>query len=56
MSPFELINGRLLRTSFDWNTPIASTVLEKLNQDKAIQIATRMQEALKKGKEIMEKA
>ena len=56
MSPFELINGRLPRTSFDWNTPTASTVPEKLNQDKAIQIATRMQEALKKGKEIMEKA
>jgi hypothetical protein len=56
MSPYELINGRLPRTSFDWNTPMASTVQEKLSQDKARQVATRMQEALKQGRELMAKA
>ena len=53
MSPYELINGRLPRTSFDWNTPKVTMVLEKLNQDKARQIATRMHEALEKGKALM---
>src|SRR5450432_4017507 len=56
MSPFQLVNGRLPRTSFDWNTPKASTVQEKLNQDRAIQIATRMHEAIEKGKEFMARA
>jgi hypothetical protein len=40
MSLFQLVNGRLPHTSFDWNTPKASTVKEKLNQEQAIQIAT----------------
>jgi hypothetical protein len=56
MSPFELINGRLPRTSFDWNTPTSISALEKLSQGKAREIASRMKEALEKGRELMEKA
>ena len=56
MSPFELINGRLPRTSFDWNTPMTATVAEKLGRNKARKIATRMQEAWRKGKELILKA
>jgi hypothetical protein len=53
MSPFELLNGRLPRTSFDWNNPEPQTVTESLNQEKAKALATRMQQALQKGKELM---
>jgi hypothetical protein len=56
MSPYELIHGRLPRTSFDWNTPAAATVQERLSQEQARQVATRMQDALKLGKELMAKA
>jgi hypothetical protein len=53
MSPYELLNGRLPRTSFDWETPKAQTPTEQISQDKARAIATRMQEALRKGKQLM---
>jgi hypothetical protein len=56
MSGFELVNGRPPRTSFDWDTPEAATVQERLNQDKAKAIATRMYEAINKAKSIMAKA
>ena len=53
MSPYELLNGRLPRTSFDWNTPVAATVPERLNQERAREVATRMHSAIEKAKEIM---
>jgi transposase InsO family protein len=56
MTPYELINGRLPRTSFDWNTPEATTAQEQLNQDKAREVAERMKAAIEKGKEFMAKA
>src|SRR6266536_3361180 len=48
MAPYELIHGRLPRTSFDWNTPTATTVQERLSQEKARQVATRMQSSSRK--------
>ena len=56
MAPYELIHGRLPRTSFDWNTPTATTVQERLSQEKARQVATRMQEACALGRELMAKS
>jgi hypothetical protein len=53
MSPYELQNGRLPRTSFDWETPNAQTPTEQISQEKAREIATRMQQALEKGRELM---
>jgi hypothetical protein len=55
MSPFQLINRRLPRTSFDWKT-LLSIPVEKLSQDKARAIATRMQEVLEIGKNLIKKA
>jgi hypothetical protein len=56
MSPYELLHGRLPRTSFDWNTPAAATVQEQLSQEKARQLATRIHQTIEKGKELMAKA
>jgi hypothetical protein len=56
MLPYELLNGRLPRTSFDWNMPEAATVQEQISQEKARQLATRMYQTIKKGKELMAKA
>jgi hypothetical protein len=56
MALYELIHSRLPRTSFDWNTPAATTVQEGLSQEKARQVATCIQEALKLGRELMAKA
>jgi Chromo (CHRromatin Organisation MOdifier) domain len=56
MSPFELLYGRLPRTSFDWNTPKASSPQEQLSQSKAQEVAKRMQGALELAKENMAKA
>src|SRR6266536_2958901 len=56
MAPYELIHGRLPRTAFDWNTLIATTVQERLSQEKARQVATRMQEACALGRELMAKS
>ena len=53
MSGYELINGWLPQISFDWNTPQASTVQEKLSQEAARALANRMKDALAKGKEVM---
>ena len=55
MSGFEMVNGRPLRTSFDWDSPEAATVPERLGQKKAKAIAIRMHEAIEKGKEFMAK-
>jgi hypothetical protein len=53
MSPYELLNGRLLRTSFDWST-LTTVPQDKLSEAKARQIAGRMEDAIKRGKENME--
>ena len=55
MSPYELLNGRLPRTSFDWSVP-ETKPQDKLNVEKARQIAKRMEDAMEKGKENMEQA
>jgi hypothetical protein len=53
MSPYELLNGRLPRTSFDWSVPETKSQ-DKLNVEKARQIAKCMEDAMEKGKENME--
>jgi hypothetical protein len=50
-----MVNGRPSRTSFDWDTPAAATVPERLSQEKAKAIATRMHDAIEKGKQFMAK-
>ncbi|KAF4625297.1 hypothetical protein G7Y89_g12871 [Cudoniella acicularis] len=56
MAPYELLNGRLSRTSFDWDIPAAATVQERLCQDKAQDVAKRIKAAIDKGKKLMAKA
>ena len=56
MAPFELLHGRLPRTSFDWNTPEASSPQEQLSHQKAQEVARRMHGALEMAKENMAKA
>ena len=56
MSPFELINGYLTRTSFDWNTPQAANVNERMGHNQAVQTAKRMKEAWDQGKKSMTRA
>jgi hypothetical protein len=55
MSGFEMVNDRLFYTSFDWDTPAAAIILERLSQEKAKAIATRMHDAIEKGKQFMAK-
>jgi hypothetical protein len=56
MSPFELLYGRLPRTSFDWDLPKPASAQEKLSQEKAQEVAKRMQTALEVAKNNMAKA
>ena len=56
MSLYELLNSYPPRTLFDWNIPPSTTVTERLNQEKVREIATRIDEAITKGKELMAKA
>jgi transposase InsO family protein len=56
MSGFELINGCPPRTSFDWDTPAPTSDPERLSQEKAKAMVTRMHEAIEKAKEFMAKA
>lgn len=56
MSPFELVNGYAPRTTFDWNTPVTTTVTEKLNREQAIQIVRKFEGVWKKAKEIMQQS
>ena len=56
MSPFELINSYLTRTSFDWNTPQAANVNERMSHNQAVQTAKRMKEAWNQGKKSMTRA
>ena len=46
MSPFELLNGYLPRTSFDWAPPgKPASARETLNQEEATRFAQRMHDA-----------
>ena len=56
MSPFELVNGYLPRTSFDQKSPKPTIALEELNQAKAKELAKRIYQAQTLGREAMEKA
>ena len=56
MSPFELINGYPARTSFDWNTPQAANVNERMSHNQAVQTAKRMKKAWDQGKKSMTRA
>jgi transposase InsO family protein len=53
MSGYELVNGYLPRTSFDWNTPKSTTAKEQLSQEEARIMATRMHQAIEVGRENM---
>jgi hypothetical protein len=58
MSPYELLNGYPPRTSFDWTPPSnapANTSI-KLSQERARAVASRMEQALQKGRESIHKA
>ena len=56
MAPFELLHGRLPRTSFDWNTPKSASPQEQLSQQKALEVAHRIYQAIEVAKENMAKA
>jgi hypothetical protein len=56
MSGFELVNGCPPRTSFDWDTPAPTSDPERLSQERAKAMVTRMYEAIEKAKEFMAKA
>jgi malate synthase len=56
MSLYELLNKRLPRTSFDWNTFVTATVLEKISQEKAWEVATRIHNAIKQAQDYIKKA
>ena len=58
MSLYELLNGYTLHTSFD-QTPLENlltTVSEQLSYDKAREVASRIEQALEKGKEYIQRA
>jgi hypothetical protein len=55
ISGFEIVNSRTPRTFFDWNTPTAVSVPERLSQKKAKAIATRIYKTIEKNKEFMTK-
>lgn len=47
ISPFQVLNGTEPRTSFDWHNPTPpATATEKLNQEEALQVATRMHDVI----------
>jgi hypothetical protein len=56
MSLYELLNRRLPRTSFDWNTSVTATVLEQISQEKAREVATRMYDVIKQAQDCIKKA
>ena len=56
MSLFELINSYSARTSFDWNTPQAANVNERMSHNQAVQTAKRMKEAWNQEKKSMIRA
>jgi hypothetical protein len=55
ISGFEIVNSRTPYISFDWNTPAAISVPERLSQKKAKTIVTRMYKTIEKDKEFITK-
>jgi Chromo (CHRromatin Organisation MOdifier) domain len=54
ISPYKMLNGYLPRTSFDWQAPTEPTsATAELSQQRAKELATRMNEAIEKGKEVI---
>jgi hypothetical protein len=53
---YKLLNKRLPRTSFDWNTSATTIVLEQISQEKAWEVATRMHNAIKQAQDCIKKA
>ena len=56
MSLFKLINSYSARTSFDWNTPQAANINERMSHNQAVQTAKRMKKAWNQGKKSMIRA
>jgi transposase InsO family protein len=57
MSPFEVLYGYPPRTSFDWTAPSdPTTANEELSQQRAREVASRMHDAIEKGKEFIRAA
>ena len=56
ISGFEMVNGCPPRTSFDWDTPAPTSDPERISQEKAKAMVTRLHEAIEKAKEFMVKA
>ena len=58
LSPYEVQNSYLPRTSFNWTPlrPVPANATLQLSRERAKDIATRIEEALKKGKEAIERA
>jgi hypothetical protein len=50
-----MVNGRLLKILFDWDSPEATTIPERFNQKKTKTIATRMHDVIEKDKEFIAK-
>jgi hypothetical protein len=48
-----MINGRLLKILFDWDSPEAATVPEYLSQKKTKTIATRIYNIIEKNKKFI---
>ena len=54
MSPYEMLNGHLPCTSFDWQAPTEPTsATAELSQQRAKELATWMNKAIEKGKEVI---
>jgi hypothetical protein len=55
MSGFEMVNRRPPKISFDWDSPEAATIPERLSQKKTKIIAIRMYNTIEKDKEFIAK-
>ena len=58
MSPYELMNGYLPRTSFDWTPPEnpPANASQQLSREHAQAVASRIEQALEKCKEAIREA
>jgi hypothetical protein len=53
MSDFEMVNRRLLKTSFDWDSSEAVIIPERLGQKKTKTIVIQIYNAIEKDKEFI---
>ena len=57
ISPYEMLNGHLPYTSFDWQAPTEPmSATAELSQKRARELATHINKAIKKGKEVILKS